>query len=140
MGSEAYLWVKHKRWGNWNKYRYLFQGAFCVCEGDLINGPVAGRKYGIKERCFFSIDGRHTWYFPFSFPSPLNLSHHQVLFILCNKLVKSIHFSPLPPLYPNYYYPPHSHYSTGYNWPLPLLLPSFNLFSTLQLDIFQMQI
>lgn len=24
MGSEVYLWVKHKRWENWDKYRHLF--------------------------------------------------------------------------------------------------------------------
>ena len=30
--------------------------------------------------------------------------------------------------------------SRSYNWPLPSLLTSFNLFSTLQPDIFQMQI
>lgn len=143
-GGMGYLWMKHKSWENWDKYRHLFQEAVCVCvwRGADKWGSSQRRLWGQRRIFFSSKDGRHTWYLLFSFPSPLILKHHQVLFILSHKLLNSIHvsLSPLPWPYLRYHYPTQTAAVGVITDPLPSLLSSFNLFFTLQPDIFQMQI
>lgn len=138
-GGMGYLWMKHKRGENWDKYRQLFQEAVCEC---VWGGADKWRMWGQGRIFFSSKDGRPTWYFLFSFPSLLILNHPQVLFILSHKLLNSIHFSPsaLPWPYLSYHYPTQTAAVGVITDPLPSLLPSFNLFFTLQPDISQMQI